>query len=121
RLFRRGVACFEGDRLHAHPRIVGEVGFVDAPLVHHAYDTVGEYIAKTRAYTDHEARVRVADGERRRLRDVWLAALRHVWYRGWKLGGYRDGWVGMRYVLVTALYPVWETWKIWRQQPRRRM
>ena len=113
RLFRRGAATFLGDRLHAHPVVQGRIGYLPAPLRHEAYDTLGAYIAKTRAYTDHEARVRWNSGERARLNEVVVASFRHIWYRWVRLQGYRDGWFGFYYVLVTALYPGLERLKLW--------
>ena len=122
RLFRRGAARFEGDRLHAHPRVEGAVGFVDAPLDHLAYDTVAAYVAKTNAYTDHEARTRYTAGERAGWREIALEPLRHFRYRYWRCQGYKDGVPGLVYCLATALYPLLQNMKLWElgNQPRER-
>lgn len=119
RLFKKGAATFEGERLHAQPSVQGRIGFLPAPLRHEAYDNVVAYIAKTRAYTDHEARMRWAAGERASLMDVFRAPLRHFWYRGVLLRGYRDGWFGFYYAGVTALYPGLERLKLWRLGRKR--
>ncbi|MEB3220696.1 MAG: glycosyltransferase [Candidatus Sericytochromatia bacterium] len=120
RLVRRGAARFEGERLHAHPRLAGPVGQLQAPLIHEPYATIGAYVAKTRLYTDHEARVRQAAGDRVGLAGVLAAPLRHLWHRGWRLQGWRDGWAGLVYCLVTALYPTRQAWQLWRLGRRER-
>ncbi|MEB3285103.1 MAG: glycosyltransferase [Candidatus Sericytochromatia bacterium] len=113
RLFRRGAATFSGTRLHAHPEVTGPVGFLPAWLRHEAYVTLSEYIAKTSSYTDHEARVRSEAGERGRFSEIWTSPARHFWYRFIRLRGYRDGWFGLYYSGVTALYPCLERIKLW--------
>lgn len=113
RLVRRGAARFGGDRLHVHPGIDGPIGELDAPLDHQAYDTVSAYITKTNAYTDHEARVRFAAGERATAREIVGVPLKHFYYRWFKCRGYRDGLPGLVYCLATALYPLLQNMKLW--------
>lgn len=113
RLVRRGAARFGGDRLHAHPEIAGSVGDLDAPLDHRAYDTVAAYVAKTNAYTDHEARVRFAAGERADRHDLLVVPAKHFYYRYFKCRGYKDGLPGLVYCLATALYPLLQAMKLW--------
>jgi hypothetical protein len=113
RLVRRGAARFGGDRLHAQPEVAGTVGDLDAPLDHHAYATVAAYVAKTNAYTDHEARVRFAAGERAGRREILGVPLRHFYYRYWKCQGWRDGLPGLVFCLATALYPLLQNLKLW--------
>lgn len=128
RLARRGAVRFAGDRLHAHPEVLVDgqwlpfdqlpkaaVGFVDAPLAHEAYAKVGDYVAKTNGYTDHEARWRFEAGERvTRKRDLWLPALRYFHYRYWKLKGHRDGLHGLVVCLAVSLYPLLQQLKLWQ-------
>lgn len=114
RLFRRGAARFGGERLHAHPTISGSIGRLAAPLDHLAYDSVGAYWRKTQAYTDHEARQRFSADQRATLLDVALEPLKLFRYRFWKLQGYKDGVHGLVYCLVTSLYPLLQTWKLYR-------
>lgn len=118
RLVRRGAATFEGERLHAHPRVAGTIGDVEAPLDHLAYDTIAAYITKTNAYTDHEARVRFAAGERAGWRAIVLEPLRHFRYRFWKCQGYKDGVPGLVFCLATALYPLLQNMKLWELEHR---
>ncbi|MEB3328718.1 MAG: glycosyltransferase [Candidatus Sericytochromatia bacterium] len=120
RLVRRGAVRFEGERLHAHPRVDGPVGQLAAALVHEPYPTIGAYVAKTWLYTDHEARVRHAAGERAGLGEVLAAPLRHLWHRGWRQQGWRDGWAGLVYCVVTVLYPTRQAWRLWRLGRRDR-
>jgi hypothetical protein len=120
RLVRRGAVRFEGERLHAHPHVAGPVGQLAAPLIHEPYATIADYVAKTRLYTDHEARVRLAAGERVGLAGVLAAPLWHLWHRGWRLQGWRDGWAGLMFCVVTALYPTRQAWRLWRLGRRER-
>jgi hypothetical protein len=118
RLVRRGAATFEGERLHAHPRVDGTIGRLDAPLDHRAYDTIAAYVAKTNAYTDHEARVRYAAGERAGWREIAIEPLRYFRYRFWKRQGYKDGVPGLVFSLAAALYPLLQYMKLWELEHR---
>lgn len=120
RLVKRGAACFEGDRLHAHPRVEGAIGRLDAPLDHLAYASVAAYVAKTNAYTDHEAAVRFAAGERAGVRELVVVPLKQFRYRYWRCQGYKDGVPGLVYCLATALYPLLQAMKLWELAQRAR-
>lgn len=113
RLFRRGKARFAGSHLHEHPTVDGPIGELGAPLDHHAYRTISEYVEKTNRYTDHEARHMHAQGKRAGARELVLEPLRLFRYRYWKLGGHRDGLPGLVYCLVTMLYPFLQYAKLW--------
>jgi glycosyltransferase involved in cell wall biosynthesis len=121
RLFRRGAAVFEGDRLHAHPRVTGSLGELKQPLDHLAYDSIAAYVEKTNRYTDHEAARRFAAGERADWRALIIAPLKLFRYRYWVSRGYKDGMPGLVYCLVTSLYPLLQNLKLWELEHRKRM
>ncbi|MDB5102142.1 MAG: putative Lipopolysaccharide core biosynthesis glycosyltransferase [Cyanobacteria bacterium RYN_339] len=120
RLFRRGAARFEGERLHVNPRVEGSIGELTQPLDHLAYATVREYVDKTNRYTDHEAATRYAAGNRAGWREIVLEPLKLFRYRYWVLKGYKDGMPGLVFSLVTSLYPLLQNLKLWELEARGR-
>jgi glycosyltransferase involved in cell wall biosynthesis len=120
RVFKRGAAKFEGDRLHAHPRVEGSLGELRCGLDHHAYDSIRAYVEKTNRYTDHEAATRYAAGERAGWREIVLAPLKLFRYRYVVLQGYKDGMPGLVFSLVTSLYPLLQNLKLWELEMRAR-
>jgi glycosyltransferase involved in cell wall biosynthesis len=120
RLFRRGAARFEGDRLHVNPRVEGSVGELAQALDHLAYDRVRDYVEKTNRYTDHEAERRYAAGERADWRAIVLEPLKLFRFRFWVLKGYKDGMPGLVFSLVTSLYPLLQNLKLWELEARAR-
>lgn len=120
RVFRRGKAAFEGERLHAHPRVDGSLGELRCALDHLAYDSIRSYVEKTNRYTDHEAVTRFAAGERAGWREIVLAPLKLFRYRYVVLKGYKDGMPGLVFSLVTSLYPLLQNLKLWELEARAR-
>lgn len=118
RLFRRGAARFEGQQLHAHPRVEGTLGELRCGLDHDAYATVAQYVEKTNRYTDHEAAYRHARGDRAGWREILLEPLKLFRYRYLVQRGYKDGLPGLVYCVVTSLYPLLQNLKIWELEQR---
>lgn len=53
-LYRKGFAYYEG-RVHERMIVKGEVGFIDADILHYPFDSVSEFIERQNRYTDLQA------------------------------------------------------------------
>jgi glycosyltransferase involved in cell wall biosynthesis len=120
RLVKSGVASFVGNHLHEQPVINGTLGAIEAPLDHLAYESVSHYVEKTNRYTDHEATVRFARGDRAGWREITLEPLKVFRHRYLQRGGYKDGMPGLVFCLATSLYPLFQNLKLWELEQRSR-
>ncbi|MBM4421895.1 MAG: glycosyltransferase family 2 protein [Chloroflexi bacterium] len=105
RLLRRGRVRFDPSR-HVHELAVldGEEGRLRNPLIHLNYDTVAEFIAKQYAYTRYDASILRAEGKRAKPQNFILQPLRQFYWRWIALGGWRDGWHGLRLSALMAYF-----------------
>ena len=55
RLIRRGHALFPAKSVHEQIAVDGSVGYLQNPLLHFSYDSVGEYWCKANSYIDLQA------------------------------------------------------------------
>ena len=113
RLMRRALARY--DPTHpVHELVVLECerqpGHLAAPLVHLNYDNVAEFVAKQAEYARYDAAQLRASGKRARARSFILQPLRQFYRRWVKLGGWRDGWHGLRLSGLMA-YSEWQKYR----------
>ncbi|MEK7324028.1 MAG: glycosyltransferase family 2 protein [Chloroflexota bacterium] len=105
RLLKRAHARYDPDRhVHELVRLDGAEGFLQNPLLHLNYETVPEFIAKQQAYTKYDAGILHAQGQRAKPQNFLLQPLRQFWWRYAALGGWRDGWHGLRLSALMAYF-----------------
>lgn len=105
RLLKRAHARYDPDRhVHELVRLDGAEGFLQSPLVHLNYETVPEFIAKQQAYTKYDAGILHAQGQRAKPQNFLLQPLRQFYWRYVTLGGWRDGWHGLRLSALMAYF-----------------
>ena len=105
RLLRRAGACYDEARaVHEVPVVAGETIYLHEPLLHYNYATWGQFVAKQRAYSAHEAAALAAAGRRARPRNFVLQPLREFRRRWLTLGGRHDGRLGLLLALAMAYY-----------------
>lgn len=104
RLLRRGRVHYRAGReVHEVVEVEGETGHLDTPMLHLNYDSLAEFRAKQARYA--RMRVEVLRAEARFRRRSYLGVpARELWRRYVALGGYRDGWLGLRLALLMAWY-----------------
>jgi len=105
RLLQRTRARFDPDR-HVHELVTleGAEGFLQNPLIHLNYETAPEFIKKQHAYTRYDAGTLHSQGQRAKLRNFVLQPLRQFYWRYIALGGWRDGWHGLRLSALMAYF-----------------
>ncbi|MBI2975322.1 MAG: glycosyltransferase family 2 protein [Chloroflexi bacterium] len=105
RLLRPAFARFDPARhVHELARLEGAQGYLRNPLVHLNYETVSEFIARQYAYTHYDAGMLHAQGRRARPHNFVLQPLRQFYWRYATLGGWRDGWHGLRLCALMAYF-----------------
>lgn len=103
RLLRTGRAHYDPLRgVHEVASLDGPAGWLANPLVHLNYASWAEFDAKQRAYARLDAQRRLADGWRLRPHQRITQPLRAMYYRYVALGGWRDGWLGLRLAMKMA-------------------
>lgn len=115
RLFRVGFGRYDPDRpVHEVVRVDGPVGRLENPLLHINYTTVGEVFAKQARYARLEALQLARQGVRPRPYRFFTFPAREFYRRFVRLGGYRDGWVG----LLLAAAMAWQAVIVLRELGR---
>ena len=105
RLLRPERARYDAERpVHEVVVLDGERGTLRQPLLHYNYDTLRQFQRKQRDYSERAARMRVARGERPRLRAVVTEPLHHFRWRYVTLRGYREGRHGLGLCALMAWY-----------------
>ncbi len=96
RLLRRSRARFdEGQLVHERARLDGPEGTLKAHLLHLNIERLDEFWQKQTAYALAEAHMLSATGRRARWRNFFGAPAREFLLRYVKLGGWRDGLLGL--------------------------
>lgn len=105
RLLRRGRARYDPERhVHELVRLDGTEGYLQNPLIHLNYETVDEFIKKQHGYARYDAGILYAEGNRARPHNFILQPIRQFYWREVTLGGWRDGWHGLRLSLLMARF-----------------
>lgn len=103
RLFRREGARYPPRAVHEGVEVAGEIRALEAPIVHHTYRSLEEYLDKINRYTSAAAADRYAAGRRSSA----FALPRGAWgfFRRYVLQlGLLDGYVGLVFAVMSGLY-----------------
>lgn len=103
RLLRHGAARYSRP-VHEIAEVDGTTGYLEHPLIHYNYRDPAHFHAKQQAYVVHDAQLMQAAGIRPKPQNYVLQPLRQFWWRFVTLGGYRDGWHGLRLSAYMAAY-----------------
>jgi len=114
RLLRLGYAHYDMTReVHEIVNLDGQAGYLQEPLIHYNYRTVGQFLAKQPQYVDLEAGILFKQGVRPRPWTLLTQPVREFWRRYVRLEGYRDGLVGLALCgLVAYYYGFLVTWRL---------
>lgn len=116
RVLRKGRASFDPARpVHELVLAQGEALYLKNSLTHYNYETLAQFRAKQKRYTEFEARTMVEAGVYPRWRSFVSMPAREFVRRFVALQGYRDGLHGLALSALMAYYA------FWRQVLARRM
>ena len=105
RLLRAGKAHYDPQR-KVHEVLVfdGDEGTLNQHLIHYNYTDVRQFRQKQRDYARLEAQILDEQGIQPRPHNYILQPLRQFWWRYVDLGGYREGWHGLRLSVLMGWY-----------------
>ena len=105
RLLKRGSARYDVARpVHEVVLLDGPEGWLKNPLIHHNYQTVGQFLRKQDAYATFEAHILREKAVHPRPHSLILQPLREFWRRYVTLQGYKDGGHGLALCCLMAYY-----------------
>ncbi len=105
RLLRVADASYREDRaVHELVDLRGEQGYLQNPLIHYNYTSLGEFCDRQRLYASMEAADQFRRGIRIKPQNYLLQPWRQFWRRYVLWEGYRDGWIGILLAVMMAYY-----------------
>jgi (heptosyl)LPS beta-1,4-glucosyltransferase len=105
RLFRVGHSGYDPARkVHELPVFEGELGKLKRELTHFNYESVAQFHAKQRKYSDYDAQILFNQGVRPKPQNFVLQPLREFNRRFFIWRGYCDGLHGLRLSALMAYY-----------------
>jgi hypothetical protein len=110
RLFRHDRVRYERP-VHEIAMVDGAIGHLENVLIHHNYRDLAHFQHKQRAYSTYDAKILKGEGVRPRPHNFILQPLRQFYWRYVTLGGYKDGWHGLR----LSLYMMYYEWVKYRK------
>jgi glycosyltransferase involved in cell wall biosynthesis len=114
RLLRRTRARYdEGLLVHEFARLDGRAGVLRGHLLHHNIDRLDEFWRKQTLFARIEAQTLYGQGRRARLRNFAGAPLREFHRRFVRLGGWRDGALGLFLCAALAWFEVLKYMRLW--------
>ena len=113
RLFRRGRGRFVGDAVHESVQVEGAVARLAAPLLHHSYRDLEDFVRRTNRYSSLAAADWLRQGRRAGVVDLIFRPLaRFVSMYIMRLG-FLDGWRGFVLAVLYANYVFLRMAKAW--------
>lgn len=105
RLLKVGKAHYDPDRkVHELVVLDGDEGTLHEHFIHLNYETVQQFHAKQKRYSDYDASILHQQGIRPKPQNYILQPLRQFWWRFVTLHGYQDGWHGLRLSVLMGRY-----------------
>ena len=105
RLLRVGQATYDRQRaVHEVVKLYGEEGTLRNPIIHYNYVDISHFMDKQENYARIDAQSLYKQGVVPRHHNFILQPMRQFYWRFVTLGGYRDGWHGLRLSLLMARY-----------------
>ena len=123
RIFKKGFAYYKG-KVHETLIVKGEVGKIEAEIVHFAFDNIKEVISTGNFYTEIEAEEFVKSRDSVSFREIryrltWKS-LKLFWKLYVKKKGYKDGMYGLAWCILNVIGPQIRWLKIWEKALKER-
>lgn len=117
-LFRRGLARYEG-RVHEKMIVDGDVGYLDADILHTPFDSISEFIQRQNRYTDLQA-ADIIDQEKGltlkkikyNLKVKPAKLFRKIYFNK---RGYKEGVYGLIFALLSSYVHFLKWAKVWEK------
>jgi len=116
RLFRKGKGKYKSQHVHEDLSIDGETEKLKEHIIHHNYDSIGQYVKKIMIYAPNEAEEKQKNGYVFSYFDAIRFPVSDFlnWFFARK--GYKDGFYGLMLALMQAFYHFLVFAFIWEKQ-----
>ena len=105
RLLKVGHARYNAEReVHEIVELDGQAGTLEEHFIHYNYDSPAHFLLKQNRYLRFEAQILYKRGIQAKPWTYLSMPLREFHRRYIKLGGYRDGWVGLQLCSLMAWF-----------------
>jgi glycosyltransferase involved in cell wall biosynthesis len=105
RLLRRDRARYDPQRpVHEVVMLEGPSGRLQHEMIHYNYENWSQFHAKQRRYARIEGQILVDRGVKPWPHKFLRFPLQEFWRRYVRLGGYKDGWIGLKLALLLGFY-----------------
>jgi glycosyltransferase involved in cell wall biosynthesis len=104
RLFKQGKGEFLGTHIHEKLQVDGKTGYLNAALLHRAYDSPLDFIRRAFIYSKNETRYLKTLQERKNILKVFAYPLSYFYYYYVKQKSYKDGFTGFVVCLLYSFY-----------------
>lgn len=105
RLLRRDWARYDPERpVHEVVLLDGPSGYLQNPMIHYNYASWAQFHGKQRRYAELEGRILIERGVKPWPHKFIRQPLREFWRRYMTLGGYKDGWTGLKLGALLGFY-----------------
>jgi len=113
---KENLIKWEGE-LHEQPKIKGDVGKLNSPLIHNSHRSLSEMVEKTNKWSEIEAKLLFkANHPRMTWWRFFSVAFREFWYRGVLKLGFLDGTTGIIEVIYQMYSRMITYAKLWEMQ-----
>jgi glycosyltransferase involved in cell wall biosynthesis len=121
RLFKKNKGKFTKVHVHEHLTLEGESAFLKEHIIHHNYDTIGQFIGKMANYAPNEANNYIKKGYVFSYFDAIRFPLDEFLSRFFSRKGYKDGFLGLMLAILMAFYHFLVFASIWELNKFRDM
>lgn len=116
KLFRRGKGHYPCQTVHEVITVEGEIGKLEAALVHSHYTSVSQFIERLNRYTTNDAKYLLAKGEKVDWTDAIKLPVDEFVKRFFFWEGYKDGVHGLVLALLQAFSRLVVFAKVWEEE-----
>lgn len=117
RLIRKNNLVGWHGRLHESPEISGQIGVLDAPIIHYTHNNLQSMVDKTNEWSETEAELRLLNNH---PRIVWWRFFRVMITAFWQSFIIQGGWKVGNYGIVESIYQSFSIFityaKLWERQ-----
>lgn len=113
RLFKGGCLRFPAQRIHENPVLTGQAGYLKNHLIHHNYQSVGQFVDKLNRYTSLDAAYYQQELKPPYTRLFITRPIQEFINRFLAQQGFRDGLHGLALSLLQAAYELVVVIKVW--------
>lgn len=103
--------------LHEQPEIIGDIGYINEPIIHRSHRNLTEMVEKTNNWSEIEAKLLYESGHpKMNFFRFFSGGFREAWYRGVIKLGFLDGTVGIIEIIYQTFSRLITYSKLWELQ-----